>query len=212
MTKSILALALSFGLIANAAQAGDDMETFKITVTNGSLHQILTPPLVVAHKRGFHLYHVGQAASEGLGIQAETGDPSMLKSEAEANGMVYSSAVGAGVILPGQSLDIEIMAPRRARFSVSTMLAGSNDALAVVSGTRSAHNMMAVIDAGTEMNNEDCDYIPGPPCGNGSNQRTASGEGMVSYHNGVHGVGDLVPAENDWRGSFATVHIDKMDD
>ena len=62
-------------------------------------------------------------------------------------------------------------------------------------------------DAGSESNNEDCDFIPGPPCDNPLVRDTANAEGYVHVHAGIHGVGDLVPATHDWRNPVAAISM-----
>lgn len=68
----------------------------------------------------------------------------------------------------------------------------------------------AAYDAGSEDNSEDCAYIPGPPCGNGDVRDTVGAEGYVYIHSGIHGIGDLEPAEFDWGNPVATVKIERL--
>ena len=67
-------------------------------------------------------------------------------------------------------------------------------------------------DAGSEMNSEDCAFIPGPPCGD-VNHNPAAAEGYVHIHAGIHGIsgGTLNPAQLDWRNPVALVEIKRMD-
>jgi hypothetical protein len=65
-------------------------------------------------------------------------------------------------------------------------------------------------DAGSEANSEDCDFIPGPPCGNGGVRDTDGAEGYVYIHSGIHGIGGLDPAEFDWLNPVATVKIERV--
>lgn len=64
-------------------------------------------------------------------------------------------------------------------------------------------------DAGTEENNEDCAFIPGPFCTDISttNNRTDSGEGFVHIHPGIHGIADMLPSKHDWRNPMIQVSI-----
>lgn len=217
MIKKFTGILGAIALSANVAVASDedDWSMYAVTVTNGSTAHVLTPPLVVAHKRSYGLYHLGHAASEGLEIQAETGNPAVLKGEADDSDKVFATATGDNVIKPGESMIINIMAPRRARISLTSMLAGTNDALVTLNAAEAPrwHEMYktTVIDAGSEMNNEMCTHIPGPPCAaNSGNNRTSHGEGMVSFHTGIHGSGDLDPAAMDWRDAIAIVSIKRV--
>lgn len=69
-------------------------------------------------------------------------------------------------------------------------------------------------DSGTEQNNERCASIPGPSfseCnGPGGGARIGNGEGAVTVHNGMQGVGDLNRALRDWRNPVARVTIRRI--
>jgi hypothetical protein len=70
-------------------------------------------------------------------------------------------------------------------------------------------------DAGSERNDELCASIPGPDffeCGGpgGGSQVEGGEEGFVHVHSGIHGVGDLVPAERDWRNPVARISITRI--
>ncbi len=96
------------------------------------------------------------------------------------------------------------------------MLATTNDAFAGVSSValprKSVTYMAATYDAGSEDNNELCIDIPGPPCGGTNANIVGDGEGFVTIHNGVSGVGDLQPSHLDWRGATAIVTINRISD
>ncbi len=99
--------------------------------------------------------------------------------------------------------------------SAAGMLVSSNDAFFAVRGVPArSKNDMAVdavaYDSGTEHNSENCAYIPGPPCGNGGERDTDGAEGYVYIHAGIHGIGDLDPAEFDWRNPVATIMVQKV--
>ncbi len=67
-------------------------------------------------------------------------------------------------------------------------------------------------DAGTEVNNEMCAYIPGPPCGNGGVRDTAGAEGYVYVSNGIQGTGDLDPAVFNWNNPVAKIMVKRVND
>ena len=50
--------------------------------------------------------------------------------------------------------------------------------------------------------------IPGPTCG--VDGGSPEGEGFVHVSGGIHGIGDLAPAEYDWRNPVATVTVTRM--
>ena len=166
---------------------------------------------MVTHRKNFKLFQIAQPASEGLAILAETGDNQPLLSEVESAPGVFDSVASGAGIPPGQSLSFEIRARERSLLSFAGMLATSNDAFAGLSGValpkRSSKHLAYVYDAGSEMNNELCSHIPGPSCGAPPNERTATGEGFVVIHKGIHGVGDVDAVKFDWRGPAVLVSI-----
>lgn len=63
-------------------------------------------------------------------------------------------------------------------------------------------------DAGTETNNEDCAYIPGPACSDvPGNMAAGDGEGYIHIHRGVHSIADLNASVYDWRNPVAEVVV-----
>ena len=47
-------------------------------------------------------------------------------------------------------------------------------------------------------NNEDCAFIPGPPCGNPGVRDEAEAEGYVHIHAGIHGIGSIEHRTEGW--------------
>ncbi len=214
MKKLTMVLGTGLLLAQNAFAERPSMETYQVTITNASQAELIAPPIVIAHTGHFHLFKLGMPSSEGLSYLAENGDPSHLAAEAQAMPDV-SNVVTGSPIPPAGSLTLEIEAPRHAVFSIAGMLATTNDGFMSVPMVEAPPGKVSVMahafDAGSERNNESCDYIPGPGCDNGSNLRDTDGaEGFVYIHNGIHGVGDLNAAMYDWRGPVAMVTIARM--
>ena len=96
------------------------------------------------------------------------------------------------------------------------MLATTNDAFTAISSKalpkRSVSYMAETYDAGSEYNNELCIEIPGPPCGGTNAANDNDGEGFISIHNGVNGIGDLDPTKLDWRGATSIVTVTRIHD
>ncbi|MDX1764306.1 MAG: hypothetical protein R3231_08300, partial [bacterium] len=65
-------------------------------------------------------------------------------------------------------------------------------------------------DAGSEANTESCDYIPGPPCGSHVHDDANDPEGYIHVHAGIHGIGDLVEANMDWRNPVVEIKIRRL--
>ena len=171
------------------------MATFDVTVNNLTNAQPLSPVAVIAHSAGYSVFTIGTAATAGLENLAEGGDNSMLIMEAGADTNVLASGSGAAPIGPAgsETVTIDLLESDVAnlRFSVSTMLVNTNDAISGVNGvdvsglaagdTWSGRGI--VYDAGTEANTEAAGTIPGPADGGKLgrepglvNQRQADGQ------------------------------------
>ena len=120
-----LILLAAASMTASATQSA----TYKVTITNLTKGQPMTPPVVVAAHRGYQLFKLGEQASEGLRYLAEDGVTDNLVMQISDNSKVKAHAVGSGLIMPGQSQSIEITAPSHARLSLVSMLAKTNDAI-----------------------------------------------------------------------------------
>jgi len=194
------------------------LATYRVTVTNLTPGQVFSPPLVVTHPRGGRLFAVAQPASDGLVLLAEDGDGSLLAAEAVASGAV-ATASAAGPVPPGTAVEIEVEGRPNGDVSVAGMLVNTNDSFFALNGARlprgrfeSSSWRVPSYDAGSEENNEDCDFIPGPACaGAGAGVRAPAGaEGFVFIGNGVHGIADLLPEETDWRNPVAMIMIERI--
>lgn len=211
----MIALLAMGSLGVNPVIAGD-WKNYHVTITNATTHHVITPPLIVIHNSHFKLFEVATAASEGLATQAETGNPAILESEVSGARGVYKVITGDAVIVYGNKASFDFRAPKNAKISITGMLATSNDAFTAISAKalpkKSVSYMATTYDAGSEDNNELCIDIPGPPCGGTNAPDTADGEGFISIHNGISGVGDLRPSDLDWRGATSVVKITRIDD
>jgi hypothetical protein len=131
------------------------------------------------------------------------------------NPKVLDVVQGDQMILPGESYSVEVKASGdRGRLSLAGMFVTTNDAFYGLDslplfGDGPKRRMVygTVYDAGSEANNEDCDFIPGPPCGNGGVRDTDGAEGFVHIHRGIQGVGDLNAADMDWRNPGVEIEI-----
>ena len=202
----LIAVLLLFGW--NSVQAAEPA-SYRIRITNLTPGQVMTPPLWLVHQSSFSLFTLGEPASSGLQTLAKDGDPSVLVGEVSSNPAVNSYAIGDGIppvelatdaVFPGQSLEVTLAGSPTAFLSLASMLASTNDAFVSYRGL--SLNMapgqtqvvfLSVYDAGAETNNESCDYIPGPPCGN-AYVDTPGNEGFVHFHPGLTFGADLTPA------------------
>lgn len=219
MKKSLLAACVLSGAAAAHADVkaapGYCNTTYEVTITNLTLAQVLSPPLVVSHAPGVHLYAVGEPASEGLEALAEGGDTSVLTAALLDDPAVCAAETGADVVPPGHSLRVLVKGSRQSVFSFATMLVNTNDAFAAADGVaaplarQAVTRMVPAYDAGSELNDESCAHVPGPACG-GAGTGADDGEGFVHVHRGIHNVGDLAADEYDWRNPAARVEIRRV--
>jgi hypothetical protein len=207
--------ALATGVTAVTAEESDGSRTYAVTITNITRGQILSPPVVIAHDDSYRLFVPGEAASPELAALAEDAVSGPLLALLGTTPSVFDSNIGGGVVLPGDSMTVEVEVRGRFRqITVAGMLVTTNDAF--FSGTGAARSkpesLRAIaFDAGSEGNTESCEHIPGPPCGNPGERVTESAEGYVHVHAGVHGGQDLMPANHDWRNPVAYVTIQRAD-
>jgi hypothetical protein len=207
-------------MFSTAASHADNYGSrhYAVTITNITRGQIMAPPAVIAHNGQYELFTLGAPAIPELATLAETGNGAPLLGVAAAMPSVYKTALGSGGIPPGQSQTITIETTREfPEISVAAMLVSTNDGFMAVHGVsvqnRSTVSVEATAyDAGSEMNSEDCSFIPGPPCGD-RNHNPAGAEGYVHVHSGIHGIsgGALNPAQLDWRNPVARVEIKRLD-
>lgn len=215
--KGTIFSALILSAVFSASVQASDLRTYEVTISNATHKHVLTPPLLATHNHHYSVFSVGGNASNGLETQAETGNPGPLALEVSNAAGVRDVVTGTGPILYGQSATYQITAKKRDVISLTSMLATTNDSFAGLNAVKlpkhSAQYFAYAYDAGSELNNELCSHIPGPPCAaNSGNARTDSGEGYISISRGVNGNGDLAVQHLDWRGPVAVITIKRVDD
>lgn len=193
---------------------------YEVSITNITKGQIISPAVVATHRSSLDpIYTLGEPASDELAMVAEDAvlDPFIALLEGDSDVADVEVLTGEnGPILPGETATVRITSNGRAReLSLAAMLVTTNDTFIALNGVslpvwRTASHVSPGYDAGSEANNEDCDYIPGPPCGNGGVRDTEGAEGYVYVGNGVHGIADLDPAEHDWRNPVARITIERV--
>jgi hypothetical protein len=206
---SVLLLGLLFSL---SAFGSGGQRLYKVTITNLSKAQIFAPILVASHKNTVNMFEPGDAASPELATLAESGNTGPLEALLQSlPSQVLDTNTSGGMLMPGESVTIEIAANRSYnRLSFAGMLVSTNDAFAGLNSLMLSNHMTTVTvpayDAGSEINDEDCANIPGPPCGDVGDNGVYEG-GFVYVSNGIHGIADLDPAEWDWRNPVARVEV-----
>lgn len=191
--------------------------TYNVTVTNLTVGESFTPFLVASHRAADNLlFTPGGAPSDDLAALAEGGDTGPLQTFLDTDNRVNATTTSAGLLDPGQSVTVPItVRPGRDHISLAAMLIPTNDGFVSVQNIAPPHGRRArtlyapAYDAGSEPNDELCVSIPGPVCGGAGSSPGAGGEGFVHIHGGIHGVGDLVPAQRDWRNPVAKIVIER---
>jgi hypothetical protein len=218
-------LALTLGTIAILAAAmlvsgTTDLQAghvFNVTITNATRGQVITPPVLFSHNTDFQLFTVGELASLELYSIAEDGNTAPLEILLDSSSDVGDYTVSPNGLGPGESvtLQVEVNGMYRQITAVG-MLATTNDAFMAIKNVAVPANFLKKVlvayayDAGSETNNELCDFIPGPPCENPFQRDTSGAEGFVHIHSGIHGSGDLDPADFGWHNPVAIITIDRM--
>lgn len=200
----------------------------RIKVTNLAMGQPFSEFYVHAHNElSDPLYELGEPASAPFAVLAEEGNARDLVNYYLDNSRgVYEDSVriegGSEPLEFGDSLMFRVEVEERFPYiSFASMALNTNDAFIGVAGMRVEPGMRMTIfvpgyDAGTELNNEDCEYVPGPACDvDSGNERTEEGEGVVYISPGISGFGmdenrtatDLNPALYDWRNPMAKIEV-----
>lgn len=192
------------------AQPSKKGKTHQITITNLTRNQIFSPPIVISHDDDYELFSPGTSAEPELVALAEDGNAGPLTNLIDTLPSVFDYAVAGAALLPGESVTLEVNTRGKFRkISAAGMLVTTNDGFFAVSGVtiqgqRGTINQAVAYDAGSEINSEDCAYIPGPPCGNVAHD-AAEAEGYIHIHAGIHGIADLAPESYDWRNPVAEI-------
>ena len=208
MTALVMSAAL---MVSGSAFAGNYSKTYEVTVTNITAGQAFTPLLAVTHSSKISVFELGEPALDELELLAEGGMTAPLQDLLDPLSQVHDTVTTAGLLGPGESVTFEIKASHWTnQLTFAGMLLPTNDTFVAVNSIplpRWESSTYAVAyDSGTEINDEDCDNIPGPYCG-GAAISEEDGEGFVHVGNGIHGIGDLAPEMFDWRNSVAKVSI-----
>lgn len=234
MVRRILTLAaaaLMVAAFAIPASAGP-IATFEVTITNLAGSQPISPPVVVTHAAGTHLFRVGSAASAGVVAIAENGDPSVAVDELTgAPGVTSVVNVGQPLTLAGttvgdfsDTVTIEINAVRGDVVSLAGMLICTNDGFAGIDSRALPRRGSATYyangyDAGSEHNTElsadivDACSALGPVVldgdDNGNNNDGIDSHRRIRHHRGIRGGGDLL-LDHNWDDPVLMVTVTRV--
>jgi hypothetical protein len=223
-TVSLATLAaLSLGVLTGFAAPAEDGMKYEVKITNLTRGQPLSPVVVATHTGNLPaLFAVGSPASGELAAVAEDADNSGLLSlwDPAANTMVVGDLQtitgSGGPIMPGETASAIMEGGGTFRqISLVSMLVNTNDAFTALNAEAlpradTGVHWSPAYDAGSEANNEDCDFIPGPACESAFMRDTAGAEGYVHIHAGIHGINELDPGAYDWRNPVALIEIRRL--
>ena len=212
---------LLVGVVMIRPMFGQGGTRYSVVVTNMTRAQSFTPILVATHTQAVRLFTPGTAASPELRELAEEGSTGPFLTLLRGLRDVRDAVSATSLLMPGVTVGIEVLGNEPFdRISIAAMLIPTNDGFFGVTGVPlpKGNEVLTidapVYDAGTERNDEKCASIPGPnfvECnGPGGGARVGGGEGAVTVHNGIHGIGDLRASERDWRNPVARIVIRRL--
>jgi len=199
--------------------------TFEITAVNITNAQPFSPLAVILHTLDFSSFTVGESASTELEMLSESGDNSALLAMADAQESVFSTASGAGILMPGMNETISVsttgVAPLDLRLTVLSMPVNTNDAFTGGNGINlndlevgeSLMFTSVAYDAGTEANTESVTDIPGPVAGGeGFNAIRDDRQNVVTMHAGVLTsddglIGSVLSSQHRFLNPVGSFHI-----
>jgi hypothetical protein len=218
LTLSIFLLVNSSPLFGTGRRTADVPTTYKVTVTNLTRGQPLSPVVIATHSKALQpIFEVGEQASAELYQVAEDAilDPLIngLLADMEVFDVETLTGMG-GPILPGETASVMIESDTGfPLISMVSMLVVTNDAFFGLNGAElpvleRVKLYSPAYDAGSETNNEYGRFIPGPPFGSGGIRDTSMAEGFVHVHSGVFGKSSLIPEQHDWRNPVAQIIVE----
>ena len=232
IAAATLGLALTFLMPAEARS--DSEKTYKITITNLTAGQPLTPPILATHTQRAGFFRVGEAASEAIQQIAENGNGEPLLQALGEDTHVHDVVAGTAPLVPANnpgstgfesSATFTITTSGRAKYlSFASMLICTNDGFTGLDSVRLPNHKntvyTAAYDARTETNTEDfADMVP--PCqgligvssddpGTGMSNPLLAEDGIIIPHVGINGGVDLFPEVHGWSDPVTKIEIERV--
>ena len=204
--KSLYSIALAAAAISLSACSDNDndpveeivevepvpvVSTYEVSVVNLTAGQPASPIAVALHDSEMALWSVGESASDGLALLAESGD----NSEFLANESLLVTASAENPTPPGESVVVSISIEDNdmSSITVASMLGNTNDAFTGFTGMDlstlevgdSVTHYTHAYDAGTEENTESAEDVPGPAAGGEGPSEGREAHDFVTLHPGV---------------------------
>lgn len=207
---------------------------YKVTVTNLTPGQPITPPLLVTHNEDVSIFKVGEESSIELAQLAENGNLEPLVEKLSGMAGVSQVVTGNAPLVPANDPGETGLAytetfmisaePRSRQLSFVSMLVCTNDGFAGIDTVWLPHNTKTIYakayDARSEINTEDFANLV-PPCqeaigvssgdeGTGTSDPSISEDGIVIPHPGIAGIADLIPSVHEWSDPVVKIEIERM--
>jgi hypothetical protein len=230
MTRMRLSIVVAALLTAAAVVTGGSspagaeasVRTYRVTISNLTDGQPLTPPVLITHRKPFHAFEVGAPASVAVTELAENGNAAPLLDAASSDHHVADVVAGGMPIVPAanpgatpfpSTMTLMIDADQGAKYlSWVSMLICTNDGLTGLDAIRLPAHVgdstvleTAGYDNGTEVNTEDfADIVP--PCqaligissdddGSGTSNPALAEGSVIHHHPGILGPDILAGAD-----------------
>jgi hypothetical protein len=226
LSHGFVAAVAAAALLALAPQPASAQQ-IHVTITNLTSGQVITPIAAASTQSGVTIFHLGQPASVALEKVAEAGDTSDLRASLMANAKVLDVQAAGAPLPPGQSVTLTLKAnPNFDHLVLAAMLVPTNDGFIALNGVdlgplfrapSTGPQMTRMVfdspgyDAGTELDDELCSNVPGPPdvcTGQGFNASRAGAPNFVFIHAGIRGIGDVPASAHDWKNPVAKIVVE----
>ena len=159
----------------SSSDDSDDEQELSITLRNIAYSQPMSKFFVVVHNdKAPALFEVGSQATDGLAALAEDADTTLLEGMFVAG---TTRGVGSVLVVPnmegpnalledGEETTFTVTVSRKYPYvSMASMAVNTNDCFVGINAMKLKPGMKLTTpgyDSGTELNNEDCAFIPGP--------------------------------------------------
>jgi hypothetical protein len=232
--RAIVAALIAVGAFAASASAAPPITAWHIKITNLTAGQPMSPPLWAVHNNKTHLWQLGHQATNGATLIAEDAAAAPLAALLQTDPDYLVSALALPPITdpvtpppipPGGTREFDLGTRGKFdRVSMMWMLVRSNDAFTGIDslhvgadngkkGKKSNKKKLkdrnitvGAYDAGTEKNNEQGAFIPGPPFGH-MFVRDQDAQ-FIAPHPGLRADGEL--AQYAWTGPVARIEITRI--
>jgi hypothetical protein len=226
-------IAISWPASAPPAQAAATAGTYRITITNLSNEQPLSPPILATHSPMKQLIEPGSMASEGLRKLAEEGQNLDLAQEWRNQPEITQVIAGEAPLGRRGTIDTEGPAINSATFeiqagagdvlTIAAMLGCTNDgfaglvSMALPDSQASIFMLPSNFDAGTELNTEkSVDLADSCAVLGAQSLPEDDGNGHIAtslpilLHPGLNLTGDLTQASA-WSGPVMQIKVERID-